>query len=115
MISPLVRASKATMDAAHKALAPELPKSTRPLPRHEIDSIDGIDVEYEWSNDRGEIARVYLLFRGNEYDISDIVRTNSDGSLTTLVEDLSEEIAELRREDEEEHDMSGSDSESDAA
>ena len=42
-----------------------------------------------------------LLFRGHEYDISDVVRTNRDGSLTTIVEELFEEVAELKRVDEE--------------
>ena len=89
------------------ALKPFFPQSTRPLPRHEIsDGLDGIDVELEWTDGRGEIARVFLLFRGHEYDITDVVRTNRDGSLTTLVKELFEEVAELRRVDEEEHDMS---------
>lgn len=96
-------------EAISIALDPFLPKSTRSLPIHEINSgIDGLNVELNWTNGRGEIARVLLLFRGNEYDLSDVVRTNRDGSFTTLVEDLFEEIAELTRADEEEHDMSES-------
>ena len=83
----------------------ELPKSTRSLPRHEIDMLD---VELQWFNGRGEIARVLLMFRGNEFDITDAVRTNRDGSLTTIVEELFEEVAELRREDVEDEDMSDS-------
>ena len=89
--------------AIRAALRPFFPKSTRPLPIHEIsDGLDGINVELEWTDGRGEIARVLLLFRGHEYDISDVVRTNRDGSRTTIVEDLFEEVAELRRVDEEE-------------
>ena len=94
--------SKGLDKAISVALGPFFPKSTRPLPVHEIsDGLDGIKVEIEWTDGRGEIARVLLLFRGHEYDISDVVRTNRDGSPTTIVEELFEEVAELRRVDEE--------------
>lgn len=104
------------MDKAIRvALGPFFPKSARSLPRHEVDRVDGMDVEYEWQEgmhpgdpECALIRRVFLLFNGQEYDITDAVRTNRDGSLTTIVEELFEEVAELNRADEEEHDMSES-------
>ena len=105
------RETRKIMDQAiSAALGPFFPKSTRPLPRHKIDDgVEGGDVEYEWQEgehpgdpDYAEIRRVCIFFKGQEYDITDAVRTNRDCSLTTIVEELFEEVAELKRADEEE-------------
>ena len=107
--SDRVRETSNIMEKAiSAALGPFFPKSNRPLPVHEIsDGLDGINVPYEWQEgehpgdpDYAEIRGALLLFRGHEYDISDVVRRNRDGSLTTIVEELFEEVAELRRIDE---------------